>query len=45
MYEVIAAYLYRFTNYIDWPQQARGGRPQEDHLFTRFDIPPPYTAR
>jgi hypothetical protein len=23
--EVIAAYLYRFTNYIDWPQQARGG--------------------
>jgi uncharacterized protein DUF4154 len=23
--EVIAAYLYRFTNYIDWPQRARGG--------------------
>jgi uncharacterized protein DUF4154 len=23
--EVIAAYLYRFTNYIDWPQQAHGG--------------------
>lgn len=23
--EVIAAYLYRFTNYIDWPPQAHGG--------------------
>ena len=23
--EVIAAYLYRFTNYIDWPQRAGGG--------------------
>ena len=23
--EVIAAYLYRFTNYIDWPQRARDG--------------------
>lgn len=23
--DVIAAYLYRFTNYIDWPPKARGG--------------------
>jgi hypothetical protein len=25
--EVIAAYLYRFTSYIDWPQQALAGHP------------------